>query len=117
MTNLEMRALLSALELEYKTKRAAIVATYNNQDRTAANAARAAHAREARVTYRLDGVAASMLNLFDTNPLAFRNGTLSGSGTPADCAAAARACELSDGRLAFRQLSPTTYEVTQIVTL
>lgn len=68
MTYLEMRAAISALELKYKTERAAIVEAYNALDRTAIKANRARIAREARSNQTLERSAREYIVLWDTLP-------------------------------------------------
>lgn len=114
MTYIQMRQLIAEAEVRYKAQRAAIMAEYSAQDQSAARAARAKHARDARLAVSLDRGAQEYLDLWAANAALFAShGALSGIGTPQEIAEVQRACELSDGRYAFKRWSATNYEVTK----
>lgn len=117
MTHLEFRARLAALTTEHRAKVAALHAEYNNPaTRAEANAAKAAHAREARRNHALEQGAQEFLQLFEAHPEMWRDGVWNGTGTAKELAEAKRACELAPDLYAYRQTDKDHYQVTQIVT-
>lgn len=117
MNFIEYRMQRAALTADYRAKLSALDAQYTAQDRDAAKAARAATARQTRATTARVNGAYGVLNVWNANASAFRDGVLRGEGSASDLAEAKLACELRPAQYTYRELSSTRYEVTKIVTL
>lgn len=118
MTHEEFRAKLAELTSTYRAAVAVLRAEYTNPAaRAAANAAKAANARSARERYARERGAYEFLELWRTNPDSFRNGVWLGEGSATDLVEAKLACDLRPLQYAYREISPTRYEVTKIGTM
>jgi|GEM_PF-6293936 len=125
MTYLELRQKLAELAVKHKAERNAILAQYNAQDRTAAKAARAKVARDARAAAtadrRVEKGALQFIHLWNSYQQLFRYPSPQGlycevnASGPLECSQLMRAGEMQAG-YTVTALTGTLFRVTRIVT-